>query len=409
MKENKIINAIGHIDDDLISEAAGEGESRRLPWIKWASLAACFIIIVTAGALTLPYLKDETEPHDSGDSGDIDTNSGSDEGIKRPVDIYVGESDIEYNWPWEYLTVSEKYPVCQFNGREYRSRGYAVDADYLSDVIGECEGVGYDSLQDEYRTETFEVRAINGVSEDHIIAVGMEGTYYVYSVDFKDVPATFGELMELYSLADTLPLSRFSERKGYTVKDYYTLDGDDYIWQVLSECGDAPLYEDYDFWTLSDVTNLAFTATSSPLGVYKRAMYITEDGYFSTNVFDYNYIYFIGEDAAAKIINYAAENSEKSEMVPYELTVSGIVTEISDGYIAVDNSILMENEEDATVYRVLTDDIRLRRFVLMGFAHVGDAVIIKARGEYDPDTGNVTGAYSYYVGQIYEGDVLIPE
>ncbi len=409
MKENKIINAVGHIDDDLISEAAHEGKSRRHPWIKWASLAACFAIIVTAGALTLPYIKDGTDPHDSGASGDIDTNSGSDEGIKRPVDIYVGESDIEYFWPWEYLTVFEKYPEVKFNGRSYLTRGTAVDESLLSHDIGEGEGKGYDNAESKYRTETFRVRAIKGISEDHIIAVEMEGAYYVYCADYEDVPATFGQLMELYSLADTLRLSDFSEMEGYTVKDYYTLDGDGYIWQVLSECADAPLYEDYDFWTLSDVTNLSFTATSSPLGVYKRAMYITEDGYFSTNVFDYGYVYFIGKDAAKKIIDYAKKNSEKSEMVPYELTVYGIVTEVGDGYVTVDNSILTENEDDRTVYRVLTDDIRFRRFVLMGYVHVGDAVIIKSRGEYDPHTGTVTGAYSYCVGQIYEGDVLMPE
>ena len=49
MTEKDILRAMGGIDTALITEAAPERRLRRMTWQKWATLAACFCLIVYVG------------------------------------------------------------------------------------------------------------------------------------------------------------------------------------------------------------------------------------------------------------------------------------------------------------------------------------------------------------------------
>ena len=55
MKNERILHAIGEIDDDLITDAANDARKRR-NWIKWGSLAAVLALCVTAGLLAANVL-----------------------------------------------------------------------------------------------------------------------------------------------------------------------------------------------------------------------------------------------------------------------------------------------------------------------------------------------------------------
>ena len=56
MKTPRIANAIGQIDDDLVAGAAKCKTKNKKHWLKWGSLAACFAVLVIAGAAILPSL-----------------------------------------------------------------------------------------------------------------------------------------------------------------------------------------------------------------------------------------------------------------------------------------------------------------------------------------------------------------
>ncbi len=71
MKENFAIDAINHIDNDLIEEYAKEKErlkrkrenKKRMPWVKWASLAACLCFACVLGAVGSSLLRnDRSDP-----------------------------------------------------------------------------------------------------------------------------------------------------------------------------------------------------------------------------------------------------------------------------------------------------------------------------------------------------------
>ena len=57
MKTPRIVNAIGHIDDDLINSATkSKNVAKKNIWIKWTSLVASFAIIIIVAAVAVPTL-----------------------------------------------------------------------------------------------------------------------------------------------------------------------------------------------------------------------------------------------------------------------------------------------------------------------------------------------------------------
>lgn len=356
MRRKRISETIGNINEKYVEEATaytGGKIVRHGGWLKWVVIAASCAAVLLAGILLLPQL--------SGGK----TNSVLLGGLLRPyreVKISGGESGL-YVWPWEDRTICEKYLSMTLDGRKYVSRAGAVNRplseEVLGEVIGNCEAEGYDDYTDKVYHQNFEVRRILGVSEERLVAVDMEGEFYVFMHDEYDPPATFGELLENCNLAENLKFSCFTLCEGMNEKGYFRLENDDAIWQILSGCQAAERVDD-DSWNRGDRNYISFTATSETLGAYKKAFYVTEDGYVWTNVFNWAYLYHIGEEAAGQIIEYATENGSEAEIEPYTQSLAGAVVEIGEDYILVDDSILCEDSEDGMVFRVPADDQRIR-------------------------------------------------
>lgn len=395
MKKPRIANAIGHIDDDLVAGAA-ECKKNRNHWLKWGSIAACFAVIVIVGAAILPSLFRENV-----------TPNGTD-GRYKDYNIHASESAIV--WPWEYKTVYEKYASVEIDGIEYYGKGRAVSKALVSESIGNYTFVGYDEINDGKKyTAEFEVYKLQNIAQSQFVAVKMEDSYYVFKSSEYSPPSTLGELMETVNLSKVVELSRFSEGDNSPDSKHFALSSDDYVWEVLSECRNAPFVEDQT-WTVGDRSYLSFTITSEALGVYKVALYVTEDGYLWTNAFNWQYLFNIGEDAASRIIHYAKENSTEVEYEPYRNSVAGTIIKITEEYILVDDSILCKNPADGITYKVLLNDLRISRYVDYGIVKVGDTVQISYEGEIDETSGNtIAGAISAFKATISDGDVLIPE
>lgn len=397
MKTQRIVHAVGHIDGDLIKSAASNTKkSARIVLIRWTSVAACFIVFIIAGTLLLPTLN----------GGNTVTIGG----IERNYTYMINGSESGFIFPWEYLMPYEKYRAVKYGGNEYQTRGREISKDLLGDAIGTCTATGFDIYTDKTYTDSFKVRKINDISEDKLVAVGMDGNYYVYANDSEEAPATLGELLDAYHLTETLSLCKFSVNDGYKERDYYQLSDGAYILQALAECRDAEAYTQADQWDRGDRNYLSFTATSEALGVYKKVFYITEDGYIATNIFNYKYVYFIGAEKASQIISYAKYHAVKAEREPYEYTIGGVITEIGDGYLLIDDTILCKNKKDGMVFRILTADPQISRYPEFGNFKVGDTVAVKFRGEIVLGENNtVSGAVSIHKGIVTDHGLAIPE
>lgn len=387
----KIVNAIGNIDDKLIEAAEKSSRKPRHVWTKWCSAAAAAVVLVLAGILIVPHLM-----HNNSDE------SG------RVYRYHVSGAESNRIWPWEYLTDGEKYHTISLDNVTYSIRNCRTIGDeFLGETIGDAEAFGTDDITGKKYTATFEVRRIKGIAQEYMVAAGNDQGFYVYMVsDFKN-PATVGELLENYNLRQNMRLDHFSENTGDDENSDYSIEDDSYVWDVLTGCSDAKLCQD-DVFNKDGTGYIAFCVSSEALGVYKKVIYISESGYLETNILDYGYTYYIGEKTAREIIDYARKNGSKAEKVVYEASIEGTLTEIGDGYVLIDDSVLCEDAGKGKVYKVYTDDIRMRRCIELGNIQTGDIVSAKYDGDIS-ENNEVSGAYSIYTGTLTGGRIAIPE
>lgn len=387
----KIADAIGYIDNELITATLeAPPKKRHNPVMKWMTAAACLTLFVIAGILIPHLLKNDAT-------------------AESKYKYHVSKTERAIEWPWKYKTPAEKYPVVKFNGKQFTAKSQnSIHTEVMGEVIGSCVAEGLDPDTGKAYTETFEVQKIKGISEELMIAVGNEDGFYVYAVDEKSAPDTLGKLLELYELSQNIELNYVTKCEGYEEKGELLLDNDEKIWRILYGCGDAKLDDTIDFFERENRRCLAFTATSEALGVYNRGIYISEDGYFATNIFDYEYSYFIGKEAAGQIISYVQKHSTETKSSTSLPTISGTVTEIGNGYIMVDDTVLCKKSKAGKKYKVYTDDIKIRRWIESGELKEGDLVVVEYEGEISSNY-EVKGAYSIFTGTLEENGILNQE
>lgn len=398
MKNQHLLNVIGEIDDRYIAEAAPKAKKKGRPvWLKWSAIAAVFGIVVAAAILIIPMLLEKPPAQELSDQ------------VRPYKDVAIRTTEIGYVWPWEYKTIYEKYVSIQIDGCEFIGRQKEISASLTGDFIGTYEATGYCDISEGVYHEQFEVYEITGISSEKLIAVKMEEKYYVFISEEWNPPATFGEALTQYNLSKSIELDRFTIKKRSEEDQYFNLENDDYIWEVLTQCQSAE-YVDAPEWVAQDRNYLSFTITSEALGVYKNVLYVTEDGYLWTNVLNGALLYRIGEEAAEKIISYATENAVPGESVPYLYSIVGTITEIGDEYLLIDDSVLCVSAEDGLVFKVMTSDPKISRYLEAGRLAIGDTVQIEYTQWVDLEEGTIIDtAVSISKAIIADGNALIPE
>ncbi|MBE6856835.1 MAG: hypothetical protein E7500_05330 [Ruminococcus sp.] len=301
----------------------------------------------------------------------------------RYGDSLVGTETTANIWPWEYKPIHHQYRYLDIDGVEYFVKSNAVSETLVSEKLGNYVLRGYDDEKVE-RTMEAEVYTLHNVTYKRYVAVKLAGEYYVYSVRKNTPTSTLGELLDEVDLPKLVELDKFHDNDE-SPYNHYSLLNDDYIWEVLSECRDAPYIDDTS-WNYLRKGGVGFTITSESLGAYKLAMYITKDGYIWTNMLShFRYVFYIGEEASAKIIEYAMENSEDAESEPYMNSIAGTIVEITDDYMVIDDSVICKNPEEGIQFTILLNDIQISRYVDCGVVHVGDFVKITFKGEIYSD------------------------
>lgn len=396
MRGHDFLDKMELIDPAYVEAADTMPKRKKYVWVKWGAAAACFFLAILAGTFAL---------HTN------DTSVVSFGGITREYKNMhaVTKSELTLLWPWNYKTVFEQYTTLDFDGKIFLSRSQTLDASLLGETVGNYDAVGFDPYTEkEYRIPV-EVCQINGVSKECMVAAKLESDFYVFQCDTYIPPASFGEVLDDYSLEQSLCFDNFTVYDGYADKGHYRLESDQGIWDVLNDCRDAAFIED-DAWNAGEKNHISFTVTSDALGVYKRVFCVTSDGYIQTNIFDWNYVFQIGEDAAGRIISYATENGVESVMEPYTDSLAGTLVEISDEFLFVDDSIFCSNPADGMVFQIPADDLRISRCIDFGNIGVGDIVVVDFTGDIDTMAGNVVrGAYSLSEGILSDDGVSVAE
>lgn len=395
MKGNELLDKMTLVNPDYIEAAENVRHRKSRIVVRFCAAAAMIAIGIFAGSQA--FRKGDTSAVNIGGI------------IREYKEVNVSELNSNILWPWEYKTIYEKFTSLNINGVEYSTRGRLINADLLGNELGEYEISGFDDYTDETKTDTATVFQIQGIDEKLMVAVLLGDEACVFAKSYYEPPAHLGEVLYNYSLSENLSLDRFSVNMDGMDEKYYSLADDSYIWDIISACVEAKFIEDYPDLTDSLPNNsISFTATSEALGVYKRVLKITADGYLWTNIFDHAYIFDIGEEKAMEIISYVKENGKEAQFEPYTNYLSGKIVDIKNGFIYVDDSILCKNEKDGIIFKIPMDDIRISRHIDFEGIGVGDIV----RVSFDGDINNeyvVNGAYSISKATLLEGDIYVEE
>ncbi len=403
MNQYLISDAVGNLDSELLEahfkkkeallqKRATQCKPNRFRWSLAA--AACLALLLLAAAIVIPML-----------NGDHEHFVGS---LPRP---YRGSltacTELAIDWPWEYRTVSEKYPSVSIDGIPFRGRGREIDVSDLDAEIGSCQatasvpGVGEDV--------SFPVYSIRNVSPDLVVAVRMEGKYYVFLSDRSTALPTWGDMMEAYGLPEETEISQFRKSEDHATA--FALTDEARLWELLRECASAPRVEDpHRYNTQIPKSYISLTVSSERLGIYKKAIRITDDGYLWTNLFEYGNCYHIGEEAAGEILSYAKKHSKQIKPESYYNAVCGTVVAVTEDAVLIDDSVRCEDPADGIVFRVLLRDLRITRYVELGYLREGDTVLIEFKGDVDTKEGYViAGAFAVSKVILSDEHILIPE
>lgn len=388
MKIPRIAHALSNINEEYLAQSE-QTSKHQINKRKIAAIAACTVIVLSGAVTAILHF------------------AYSDMLNTEKYTVILNEASA-HEWRWEDKTDYEKFPVVKFNSNEYRARANCVSEALIENNLGSCTAENNDIYTNTDYTDEFEVYKITDISEQYLIAVKMNGVYYVYiKSDNNDFPQNFTELLNGTGLEKHLGFSRFSvKEKNGNDENYHKLTNEADIWTYLSKCDGATLVtEDYDYYDAEKT--VSFTATSEPLGIYKKSFKITSDGYVWTNIFDYAVVYDIGEKQALEIIEYALSNSTETDFEPYELYFSGTVTEINDKYIVVDDSVLKYNKKDGVSVKIYLDNLRIRRAVKYEELNVGDIVSVTYAD--DIENNEIFGAYDIAKGKLVGSHVMTAE
>lgn len=144
MKTPRIVNAVGHIDDDLVSGATRAKATKKNVWLKWGSIAACFAIMLMAAVVAVPMMFGGDDP--------------------------VPPIDNEYQYESGYFYQINEGAYSTYVG------GKVIAEDKIGNKIADVNlTAGWKDDKGEWKSETEalrgEVYAINSVSNDVAVAL----------------------------------------------------------------------------------------------------------------------------------------------------------------------------------------------------------------------------------------------
>lgn len=397
MKKRIISDAITNISTEYIEKAATytvTSKNQKSLWIKWGTLAACFALILTLSIPMALHMINPGDAHDPTPPDNVGANNPfTVENLNRPYrNFTIVPPEMAVAWQWKYLTASEKYLSIAINGVNFIRLGEEINSSVIGGKLGKYEAVGYN---DPYETpeggyrEKFDAYAIENVPSDCMVALKMEDNYYCYISDVARArlhEAVWGDVLDGYGLSSAIEFGAFSKYANGQETEYFLLKEDSYIWEVLTSCKNAPSVDPTEF--VKD-DYYCFTVTSDVFGIYKKAFYVTKKGYIWTNMLDVECVYRIGTEAAESIIAYALGNSETTKREPYHQTVVGTITEITNEYILIDDSVLCSDANDGITFKIMLNDLRINRYVDDGRITVGDMVQVVYKGSINTTSGYV--------------------
>ena len=343
--KNKMIHAVGGIDDKFIDEAARPSRKKAVI-IKWCAAAAGFCVIaglaaavwISSGANGIFLSKESnsaggaeegtlSEEYD-GDykaNGTADTAPGDSETYTEEADDMVSEptsSQDIYEVPsWDDMTVTQKFPYLSFNGYEYSTADRTVPEESAGKKITSATLTGTDSRTGKTYAINADIYEITDISKNCAVSIKFEGYKELYVCRNSGYrPETLGQLTDDLNLKNTLTFGKAyatiqKDKNSYAQTEYSGLDGEK-VWEMLFSDRNLKNVKDYDSMNFGKEL-ISVSINIELLGYENISLTVTEDGYLTTNILDTGKAFFIGKEKAEEFYGYVRENCEGTEKITY--------------------------------------------------------------------------------------------
>ena len=302
MKKDSINRVIGGIDDDIVEMAENKTKTnqKKFSWVKWGSIAAAFVLVLSA-AFIVPGVLNRNNIGG-------DTNSWPIKHVPAMQDEVAGPITAD---TWASTGNAGKYLTLSYGDIEYQSCLVVVDDSNKGNILGDGKVTGQDLFSLEIHEMAVEVYAINGLDPQIAVAVkfsepdnsvhGLEHVYAYMNTGYN--PATLGDFIRDLDFDNKLEIGLC----------YMHQEGKDTI--VFENLTKAKLME--LLTTCASVENVREPTTgrkvmdiSATLLGMNNSITLTEDGYLISNIFETGKWFYIGQDKVNEFIKYVTDNCD---------------------------------------------------------------------------------------------------
>lgn len=321
MNEERLLKALGDVDEKFIDEAAPEPaeqpeyieiNTRKEPfYMKLMPIVACAavaVIGVTVGVLI--HNNVITQPSYQQSMSSYPTCEWSSS---------VSEVSDAYRVPhWDELDINNQYTRFEWQGCSFSTAGAEISAENLGEFLGETTASGVDEYTDEKHEITVSVYPIAKINEKTALAVKFpeDGKFYVY-YNQNYVPQTLGEFVVDVNLAENLKISDTATcttiENGYlTTRKYSNVDTTK-LMDIMLSGRNVPTESMFDYNTFVEGNRfesaLDFAVDIPILGIKNLSLQVTKGGFVHTNAFFHtSTLFYLGTEKTESFVQYVKEN-----------------------------------------------------------------------------------------------------
>ena len=314
---------------ELSGEPGGREKAERPPRKRAWPLAAGACAAVLAAVFLLPFLSPSSGGTVSGPAKDGNFGEG---GIH-----HESSGEIAVLIPWEELPLSSQYTTLRLNGTVYTTCRSSLSPSQLGEKLGDREVTGYDE-EERAHTRTCPVYALQGLSEEAVVAVQLNDTTLCAYLSDSYTPATLGDWIRDLNLRETLTFGLVYDTPARLEEDSacYRLTDSGFVWEALLAAEAAPfaadLLEDPMAYKQVGQEVLTFSVSVPVLGQENVALIVTENGYLRSNVGQTEKLFFLGRETTEELRRRVRETGIPQEIAP-----------VNDGVSAAESFAAAEN------------------------------------------------------------------
>lgn len=315
---------------ELSGEPGGREKAERPPRKRAWPLAAGACAAVLAAVFLLPFL--------SPSSGGTVSGPAEDGGFFGEGGIHHESSEeIAVLIPWEELPLSSQYTTLRLNGTVYTTCRSSLSPSQLGEKLGDRAVTGYDE-EERAHTRTCPVYALQGLSEEAVVAVQLNDTTLCAYLSDSYTPATLGDWIRDLNLREALTFGLVYDTPARLEEDSacYRLTDSGFVWEALLAAEAAPfaadLLEDPMAYKQVGQEVLTFSVSVPVLGQENVALIVTENGYLRSNVGQTEKLFFLGRETTEELRRRVRETGIPQEIAP-----------VNDGVSAAENPAAAEN------------------------------------------------------------------